>query len=156
MAKITVLEQKTWQGKPSGFKVTLDDGRNGNMEEKESDKELRVGDEVVVTEIPYTSKAGKSSTLLGLRLSNTTGTTVPPQQKTSVPQQPTGKILAPNTSAISTAKSFTEMKFEGRVVCIKLAVECILQGRMERKEATEAFLEWVSVLDGSIDELKSK
>jgi hypothetical protein len=48
------------------------------------------------------------------------------------------------------------MKFEGRVVCIKLAVECILQGKFEKKEALEAFGEWVSVLDASIDELKTK
>jgi hypothetical protein len=148
MAKITVLEAKTFQGKPSGFKVTLSDGTTGNMQEKESDKGLRVGDEVNVTLIPYTSKAGVQSNLIGLRLAQGTAPLITPSQPS--------KITPPNTSAISASKSFTEMKFEGRVVCIKLAVECILQGKMERKEAIESFAEWVSVLDASIDELKSK
>lgn len=163
MARITVLEQKTYQGKPSGFKVTLDDGRNGNMQEKESDKGLRVGDEVFVTEIPYTSKAGVTSTLLGLRLANTAGTTVihaplpaPPMPMQTQPQPQQSAVRPPNTSAIHTAKSFNEMKFEGRIVCIKLAVECILQGKFEKPEAMEAFAEWVTVLDASIDELKTK
>ena len=160
MAKITVLEQKTYQGKPSGFKVTLDNGQSGNLQEKESDKGLRVGDDVIVTLIPYTSKAGVTSNLLGLRLTNTAGTTVthaplpaPPPMQT---QPQSGRVTPPNTSAIQTAKSFNEMKFEGRIVCIKLAVECILQGKFEKPEAMEAFAEWVTVLDASIDELKSK
>jgi hypothetical protein len=152
MAKITVLEAKTYQGKPSGFKVTLDNGTTGNLQEKESDKGLRVGDEVNVTIIPYTSKAGVQSNLLGLRLVTSAPQTTP----TPLPTSQQGKITPPNTSAISATKSFVEMKFEGRVVCIKLAVECILQGKMERPEAKEAFAEWVSVLDASIDELKSK
>ena len=76
---------------------------------------------------------------------------------TSAPApQPQGAVKPPNTSAVSTAKSFTEMKFEGRIVCIKLAVECILQGKFEKADAMEAFAEWVTVLDASIDELKTK
>jgi hypothetical protein len=157
MAKITVLEQKTFEGKPSGFKVTLDDGTNGNLQEKESDKGLRVGDDVIVTLIPYTSKKGVTSNLLGLRLANTTGTTVAQRPTpTPTPQPQQGAVKPPNTSAISAAKSISEMKFEGRVVCMKLAVECLLQGKFEKAEAIEAFAEWVTVLDASIDELKSK
>ena len=156
MAKITNLEQKTFQGKPSGFKVTLDDGTNGNLQEKESDKGLRVGDDVIVTLIPYTSKAGVTSNLLGLRLANTAGTTVAHAPSAPAPQPQAGAVKPPNTSAVSAAKSFTEMKFEGRIVCLKLAVECILQGKMERPEAKEAFAEWTSLLDTSIDELKPR
>lgn len=161
MARITALEQKTYQGKPSGFRVTLDDGRNGNLQDKESDKGLRVGDDVIVTEIPYTNKAGVQSTLLGLRLANTAGTTVaqsqnttPQQQRSPQPQE--GLVRPPSTAAIQGTKSIAEMKYEGRVVCMKLAVECLLQGKFEKHEAMEAFAEWVTVLDLSIDELKSK
>lgn len=154
MAKITNLEQKTYQGKPQGFKVTLDDGTTGNLQEKESDKGLRVGDDVIVTLIPYTSKAGVTSNLIGLRLANTAGTTVKPSAP--VQQSQPGAVKPPSTAGIQTAKSFNEMKYEGRVVCMKLAVECILQGKFEKKEAMEAFAEWVTVLDASIDELKSK
>lgn len=156
MAKITLLEQKTFEGKPSGFKVALDDGTTGNLQEKESDKGLRVGDDVIVKLIPYTSKKGVTSNLIGLRLANTAGTTVAPRPTPPVQQPQQGAVKPPNTSAISTAKSFNEMKYEGRVVCMKLAVECILQGKFEKAEAMEAFAEWVTVLDASIDELKTK
>lgn len=156
MAKITVLEAKTFQGKPSGFKVTLDNGQSGNLQEKESDKGLRVGDEVNVTLIPYTSKAGVTSNLLGLRLVNTAGTTVAHVPSAPAPQPQGGAVKPPSTAAVSAAKSFNEMKFEGRIVCMKLAVECILQGKFEKPDAILAFNEWVSVLDASIDELKSK
>jgi hypothetical protein len=74
MLTITKLEGKTYQGKPSGFVVTLSDGTTGNLEEKQSDKGLRVGDPVIYTPIPYTSKAGKSSTLIGLRMAQGTTT----------------------------------------------------------------------------------
>ena len=110
---------------------------------------MRVGDDVTCTVEVKKNKKGEDYNLLTLKFIQSSPAPTP----TPAPQ---GKIVPPNTSAISGTKSFAEMKFEGRLVCIKLAVECILQGRMERKEAVEAFSEWVSVLDASIDELKSK
>ena len=146
--KITKIEDKTFQGKVTGHTVTLADGTTGYLADKTSDN-VRVGDDVTCTVEVKKNKKGEDYNLLTLKFIQSSGTPTP----TPAPQ---GKIVPPNTSAISTVKSFAEMKFEGRLVCIKLAVECILQGRMERKEATEAFSEWVSVLDASIDELKSK
>lgn len=155
MAKITVLEAKTFQGKPSGFKVTLDNGQSGNLQEKESDKGLRVGDEVNVTLIPYTSKAGVTSNLLGLRLANTAGTTVAHAPSAPAPQsQPTASIKPPNTSGLREARSVVDMKFEARICNMKLAVECLQVGKFERKEVTEAFQEWNTVFDAAIDEIK--
>jgi hypothetical protein len=160
MAKITVLEAKTYQGKPSGFKVTLDNGTTGNLQEKESDKGLRVGDEVVVTLIPYTSKAGVQSNLLGLKLvtsgqvsGQVAPTPAPQPQKKELKE---GEILMPSTRGIEHAKTLQEMRFESRVHCLKLAVKCYLGRGIEYPKVAEYFNEWVVLMDTAIDELKSK
>jgi hypothetical protein len=146
--KITVLEQKTFNNKPSGFKVTFDDGRNGNMNEKESDKGLRVGDNVIVTEIPYTSKAGVTSTLYGVRLVQ--GATVPPPPPVSQPPKSATFI---SDNALPT-ESTSKMKYETRVPLMRLVIEAMIAGKIEQKEVKEWYTELVSMMDGSIDEIR--
>jgi hypothetical protein len=108
MAQITKLEQKTFQGKPTGFIITLDDERTGNLQEKQSDTGLKVGDSVIVTEIPYTSKAGKTSTLYGLKRVQITPASPTPPEQPSKPHNPTG--LYQQQTAVSTAKANATIK----------------------------------------------
>jgi hypothetical protein len=153
MAKITGLEQKTFNNKPSGYKVTLDDGRTGNLEEKQSDKGLRVGDEVIVTEIPYTSKAGNKSTLYGLRLSGAIATTgAPTPQQSAPPVNPPPRPAQQQTAPTTT---LTTMKFQSRMKCMELAHNAYLAGKLDDKEAKEHFVSWVAIADGLINELGS-
>ncbi len=68
MVTITKLEPKTFGGKPNGFKVTLSTGVEGNLQEKESDKELKVGESVEATVQDYISKSkGTHSNLITLK-----------------------------------------------------------------------------------------
>jgi hypothetical protein len=143
-AKITVLEQKTFEGKPSGFKVTLDNGTQGNLQEKESDKGLRVGDEVAVTLIPYTSKKGVTSNLLGLRLV-TGGQAAPQQSLPTAPRQ--AQTLSPRQELT------TSMKFDARLKCIQIAHDAFLAGKLDDKEAQTHCREWVVMSDALIDDL---
>lgn len=137
MAKLVKLEQKTFEGKPSGFKITLDDNRTGNLQEKESDKGLREGDEVFVTEIPYTSKAGKTSTLYGLRLNKN-----PTQsQLASAPHQST--IPPPSNRPSVAPSSFSELDLFNQ--------KCLMS-RDAMKIVTEAYK--LDVLD--FDKIKAK
>jgi len=149
MTKITALVQKTFQGKPSGFTVTFDDGRSGNMEEKQSDKGLRVGDEVIVTEIPYTSKAGKQSTLYGVRLGRQ-GSQTPPLYKA-----PQNTLQQPplNPGDRLTALSNASLKASYRVELAKVVMTGVTAGKIEHKEVKEWFTEFCSMVDDSIDEL---
>lgn len=149
MARITNLEQKTYMGKPQGFKVTLDDGRTGNLEEKQSDKGLRVNDEVIVTEIPYTSKAGKQSTLYGLRL-NTQGASQS-QSHTPSPTPPN------NPPKVIHSVNIAQMKFDARMKVTELAIGGLFGGKFkstdEAEEAKAFVASWVSFTDGLIDEI---
>lgn len=160
MAKITALEAKTYQGKPSGFKVTLDNGQTGNLQEKESDKGLRVGDDVIVTLIPYTSKAGVTSNLLGLRLANTAGTTVthaplpapPPMQTSPQPQQ--GAVKPPMQQGLySASKSISEMKHDMRLKALETLGMLAAGGKIEPDEIIEIFNKFYPALDSSYDVL---
>jgi hypothetical protein len=67
--KIKTMEPKTYQNKPNGFKIVLEDGTEGNLVEKDSDKGLRVGDTVEATITDYVSKSkGTHSNLITLKL----------------------------------------------------------------------------------------
>ena len=151
MTKITKLEQKTYQGKPQGFKVYFDDGRNGNLQEKESDKGLREGDEVFVTEIPYTSKAGVASTLYGVHLTN--GGKTPAQSF-----NPTGgqkPILNPPQIHVGAGKSKEEVKAEAATRMIMPFVDAFLDGKIESGEIAIKHKEFVNLLNSEIDDIYS-
>lgn len=110
---ITKMEAKTFQGKPQGFKITLSDGTEGNLAEKESDKGLREGDQVDCTVKDYVSRAGNHSNLLTLKLIRNpqpqSGTGTGASQSTP-PQRPTINV--------GTGKSINDLKTEA---CIKSA-----------------------------------
>jgi len=143
MATITKLEQQFKDGKSNGYKVTLSDGTFGYLVEKESDKGLVEGEEVTYTaETP----AGKTYKKLTVKKAFAPSGGVTPNAP--------APLKVPSTTPISASKSLSEMKFEGRVVCMKLAVECLIAGKLERTEVKEAFIEWVTVMDVSIDDIK--
>jgi hypothetical protein len=150
MTTITNLEQKTFNNKPSGFKVTLSDGRTGNLEEKQSDKGLRVGDAVNVTEIPYTSKAGNVSTLYGLRLA---GQNAPPQQ-----QQASTPAQQPQRPAIhvGAGKSKEELKSEASTQILLKILDFFNQGKLESAQISVTLKEYDRLIWSEIDEIFSQ
>ena len=148
MAKLIKLEQKTFEGKPSGFKITLDDNRTGNLQEKESDKGLREGDDVIVTEIPYTSKAGKTSTLYGLRL-NLSPTHAP---QSTPPPAPLNKPSVPNTS-ILVGKTIEEQKVTAAISAMEFVIGAITNGETDWPKMPELQRHATQLLWDEIDEV---
>ena len=147
MTKITGLEQKTFEGKPSGFKITLDDNRTGNLQEKESDKGLREGDEVFVTEIPYTSKAGKTSTLYGLRLNKN------PTQSQSSPQHTPSLTPSNKPSVAPTENTIEVQKSHASVSAMEFIVNAIVEGKVDWPQLNERYGEVKQILWNDIDEI---
>lgn len=152
MSRITVLEAKTYNNKPSGFKVTLDDGRSGNLQEKESDKGLRVGDEVTVTEIPYTSKATPpvKSILYGLKLG--TGTPTPASQSsqsnlTPPPQRPTINV--------GSGKSANELKADASISMASACLQAVKEDKLDFGQVAEKQKFMTKLLWEEIDEIFS-
>jgi hypothetical protein len=143
MTKITKLVAKTFDGKPSGFTVTFDDNRTGNLQEKESDKGLREGDTVTVKEIPYTSKAGKTSTLYGVRL----------VQQNSNPQQNTPPPTSNKPSLIPTGGSIQEQKSHAAISAMEFIVNAVVEGKLDWPQLAEKQREATQILWNEIDEI---
>lgn len=148
MTKITSLEAKTYQGKPQGFKVTLDDGRSGNLEEKQSDKGLRVGDEVFVTEIPYTSKAGNKSTLYGLRLASNTQPQAQGNTHADSPQRP--------AIHVGSGKSKEELKSEAAIRMAETVLKGFFAGNLDSGQVEPKQREYTTLLWSEIDDIFSR
>jgi hypothetical protein len=147
MAKLVKLEQKTFEGKPSGFKITLDDNRTGNLQEKESDKGLREGDEVFVTEIPYTSKAGKTSTLYGLRLNKNPSQSQSATQTLTIPQQATANKPSVAASSVATLKANATIK------AMEYIVDCFIADKMTFEQIQAKHKELSGYLYDAIDDI---
>lgn len=138
MAKITKLEEKTFQNKHSGWRVSIDNGPLENMDEKASDDGLREGDDVVVTVTDYVAKStGKHSNLL----------TVKREQGTTTP------AFKPSGGQTPSLINNNSLKFEARMKCMQLAHDAYLAGKLDDKEAQNHCREWVVMSDALIDDL---
>lgn len=144
MAKIINLEEKTFNGKHSGWKVTLDDGRGGNLEEKASDKGLRVGDEVIVTEIPYTSKAGNKSTLYGCKLGGSTTTQTQPSAP-KLPERPQIHVGA--------GKSAQELKADAAIKSAEFMINLFIADKCDWQQIQEKQTYLFGLLASEIDDI---
>jgi hypothetical protein len=156
MAKITILEQKTFNNKPSGFKVTLDDGTVGNLDEKASDKGLRQGDNVIVTLIPYTSKAGNKSNLLGLRLIQLNSVPSTPSQPTPQSSLPAQNPLPRPTINVGAGKTAHELKAEASTQILLKILNVFYEGKLESAQVSVNLMEFSRLIWSEIDEIYSQ
>jgi hypothetical protein len=145
MTKITKLEEKTFEGKHSGYSVSFDDNRSGNLQEKQSDKGLRVGDIVIVTEIPYTSKAGKVSTLYGVRLSQATQSAPQPPTQQQQPQSKPGVLSTPANN----------VKANATIKAMEFCVNAFIADKITWDKIKEYHKEITGYLNDAIDECSS-
>lgn len=144
MTTITKLEQKMFQDKPQGFKVTLSDGRSGNLNEKESDKGLREGDTVVVTEIPYKSKAGKESILYGVKFGQ--GLTTP--QASSTPTPPERPQIH-----VGAGKSINELKADASIAMAVACLNAVKEDKLDFGQVAEKQKFMAKLLWEELDEI---
>jgi len=144
MTTITNLEAKTYNNKPSGFKITLSDGRTGNLNEKESDKGLRIGDPVIVTEIPYTSKEGKHSTLYGVRLAQGVQQSSHPQPS-SHPSSPVKVPLSGSEIKIH--------KVEASIKALRFVIDAYNADKVQWNEIATKQKECTNILFADIDDI---
>jgi len=144
--KIKVIEPKTYQGKVTGHLLTLDNGVVGYLNDKESDTDLKEGNDIEYTLEVKKNKKGGDYNLLTIKLVS--------QDATPPGTEATETLIPPSFKKFNASKSITDMKYEGRVYCLKLAVRAFLAGKLERKEVGGTFIEWVGIMDTAIDEIK--
>jgi hypothetical protein len=149
--KIKTIEAKFWQSKPNGFKVVLEDGTEGNLSEKDSDKDLKNGDEVEVTISDYISKTGKHSNLFAIKRS----VSETPQKEFKTETKSPIETVIPLSTRLErpNTKSFIEMKHELRRDLIETLGRIAAAGRIEPKEMVDYYNEYYPAIDLSIDVL---
>jgi hypothetical protein len=146
MAKITVFDQQFKDGKPSGYKVALDDNTAGYLVEKDSDKGLKVGDVVNYTvDIP----AGKTYKKLTLKLAQTT----PPAA--SAPP-PTPKPFNAPLAQVAPPKSIKELKVDAAISAMEFAFTAYCEGKIDYPKIPETQRDAVTILWKEIDEVFSE
>jgi hypothetical protein len=134
MAKITFLEQQMKDGKPSGFKISLSDGTQGYLVEKDSDKGIKVGDEVTFTAVTPEGKTYKKVTVkLVQQGSAQSSALTPPQSQTLTP---------------------TGLKAEAVFKAMELANEDYRADKCTFEEVKAHFHTYLDALLSAIDECK--
>lgn len=148
MATIKKVDEKksTYQGKEkTSYLFTLDDGLQGYASNK-APWEFKEGEQVSYTKEVKKSSRGEYNLFTFTRIQQT-GNAPEGEKKDDM-------LVLPKTGGVMRAKSIQEMKFEGRVYCLKLAVKCLLAKAIDYPQVKEYFTEWVDLLDASIDEIK--
>ena len=152
--KIKSIEDKTFQGKVTGHILVLENGIQGYLSDKGSDLGLMAGSDVEYTlEVKKNKKTGADYNLLTVKFASQSVTPDSSAQGIK-PAKEESEIFLPSTKGTTRAKSIAEMKYEGRVYCLKLAVKCLLAKAIEYPQVKQYFTEWVELLDASIDEIK--
>lgn len=152
--KIKTIEPKTYQGRVTGYLLVLENGIQGYLNDKGSDSGLSAGSDVEYTlEVKKNKNKGTDYNLLTVNFASQSATPSSPAQEASPPKEES-EIFLPSTKGTTRAKSIAEMKYEGRVYCLKLAVKCLLAKAIEYPQVKQYFTEWVELLDASIDEIK--
>jgi hypothetical protein len=151
MAKITNIETKTFTNKADGKTstshiVTVDTGQTGYLSDKDSDKDLKVGESVTVSVEVKKNKKGEDYNLLTLKRGNSSS----PAQTPSSPPPSSG-------CGCSTAPDLQEMKYTARMRIIEIALkDGLLAGKLNEEDAKTTVQTWVSMADGLINELGGK
>ena len=140
--KIKTMEPKTYQGKPNGYKIVLEDNTEGNLVEKDSDSGLRVGDTVDATVTDYISKSkGTHSNLITLRLVSET------QQKSvqTETKAPPAKVQV-STTALQTLKAQSVVK------AMEFMINCFIADKITWDQIQPKFKELSGYLIDGIEE----
>jgi hypothetical protein len=146
MAKIVKLETKTYPGKDPSTTVVLDNGISGYLQ-KDSDLDLKEGESVEVTTKPYTSKAGKVSTLVTLKR-DAIASAPPKSEPPIVPPKP--------QIHVGTGKSKEEMKSEAVIRVGEKVFDAFFEGKLESAEISLRVKEFSGLLKSEINDIYSE
>lgn len=143
VTKIKTIEPKTYQGKVTGHILTLENGVQGYLNDKDSDTGLKAGSDVSYTLEVKKNKQGKDYNLLTVKypaqLDQPTPTPAPKTEQTKPQNLPHAQV------------DVIKMKFESRMQLCKLVHDLMLAGKFSDTEAKVHITDWVVIMDDLID-----
>jgi len=141
---IKSIEPKTYQGKVTGYSITLENGVTGYLDDKASSSDLKVGESVDYSSVSKQNKKGGTYNLLTLNRVFPGQQHVPSQTSAPAPEV---KFVAPPSAKIDIIK----MKFDSRMQLCELTHRLILEGKLSDVEAKAHLVAWTNEMDQLID-----
>lgn len=152
--KIKALTPKTYQGKVTGYSVELEDGTKGYLDDKASDKDLKVGEVVNFELAVKQNKKGENYNLLTIRR-GLSGQPQPPVQRASetVPPPPPARETPRQPSGTITPVDIFNKKADFLISLKDVIIEKFAEGKIDSVKAKEIWETWKTEGCGGIDEL---
>lgn len=141
-----------FNGKKS-YSATMEDDISGYYDVKQCG-ELVKGELVSYTVEVKTNKKGGNYNLL--TVTKLTGTATTQSDASAITATEPKPSLEPSTMEWRGAKNIIDMKFEARLHLIELITRLLVAGKIEFTEVKAYYNEWLSMVDGAIDELKGR
>lgn len=146
---IKSIEPKTYQGKVTGYSITLENGVMGYLDDKASSSDLKAGESVDYSIAVKQNKKGGIYNLLTLNRVFPGQSQAPASPGTGMytapPIEP--KFVAPPHAKVDIIK----MKFESRMQLCELTHRLILEGKLSDQEAKLHLVAWCTEMDNLID-----
>jgi hypothetical protein len=137
MVTITKIEQQMKDGKPNGYKVNLSEGTFGYLVEKDSDKDLKDGEEVTFTAETPTGKSYKKLTIK--RANSQSSSNTPPPLRPQI--------------HVGTGKSKEELKADAAIRMAEVVIEAFFNDKVEAANVEPRTREYTKLLLTEIDEI---
>ncbi|HUV85055.1 MAG TPA: hypothetical protein VMV86_05050, partial [Methanosarcinales archaeon] len=155
MTKITDLKQKTYQNKPNGWKIAIDNGPLENLKEKDSDKNLQVGEEVTVVVEDWINQKKEHSNLLIVKRACTQASPpsanyAPPSPQQKAPVRSSSPIVLP---AGITILDIFRAKAHGTVEAMKTVASAVFDHDITWEQLPGSHAELTQLIDGAIDKI---
>jgi hypothetical protein len=83
--KVKSITPKTYEGKVTGHTIVLEDGIQGYLDDKGSDKDIKVGEDVIYILVVKQNKQGKDYNLLTLKRTQSATSTPAPAKEEKKP-----------------------------------------------------------------------
>jgi hypothetical protein len=144
--KVKSITPKTYEGKVTGYSIVLENGTEGYLDDKGSDKELKPGDDIEFILVVKQNKKGKDYNLLTLKKVSQSAT--PPSEPAKAVNKPSpGVVDVPEVVKLKTGASIKAMEF---------VVNAFIADKINYDKIKEYYTELKGYLFDSIDEITGK
>lgn len=145
---IKSIEPKTYQGKVTGYSITLENGVVGYLDDKASSSDLKAGESVDYSSVVKQNKKGGNYNLLTLNRVFPGQSQAPAQSApTPTPSPADVKFITPPSAKVDVMK----WKFDSRMQLCELTHKLILEGTLSDSEAKLHLVAWCTEMDNLID-----
>ena len=150
--KVKSITPKTYEGKVTGYSIVLENGTEGYLDDKGSDKELKVGESVDFTLVVKKNKKGNDYNLLTLKRAGYTPPIITPSPANEVSRHLHEDVVLLKADAPEILK----LKAGASIKALEFVVNAFIADRITYDKIKDYYTELKGYLFDSIDESTGK